>query len=277
VDLDHVALATLDARDALAMLVGELGGTILFGGHAVGFRPMQVRLGDATEGMTIELLEPWEVERNDFLARFLERHGAGPHHLTFKVADILAALDHVRAAGYEPVRVDLSDPGWKEAFLPPRQACGTVVQLAEYRGDYGTLADQLASARAHGASGSPRWWPEPPAPGPAAACLRRVVLRTPSLADSRRLYAGVLEGRTEAEGTGWVELAWPGGGHLRFEEYPDRPAGVDRLEGDALGPSAELLVAGARLELASRGEISRDGDAGGTATRPRHRATPRRG
>jgi len=27
---------------------------------------MQVRLGDATGGMNIELLEPWDVERNDF-------------------------------------------------------------------------------------------------------------------------------------------------------------------------------------------------------------------
>ena len=84
-DLDHVALATRDVRDALDVLVGELGGTVLFGGNSVGFRPMQLRLGDATGGMNVELLEPWDVERNDFLERFVARHGAGAHHLTFKV------------------------------------------------------------------------------------------------------------------------------------------------------------------------------------------------
>ena len=102
-DLDHVALATRDVRDALDILVGELGGTVLFGGHSIGFRPMQVRLGDATDGMNIELLEPWEPEKNDFLERFVTRHGAGPHHLTFKVDDLLAAMERVRAAGYQPV------------------------------------------------------------------------------------------------------------------------------------------------------------------------------
>ena len=135
-DLDHVALATRDVRDALDVLVGELGGTILFGGNSVGFRPMQLRLGDATGGMNVELLEPWDVERNDFLERFVARHGAGPHHLTFKVDDLTATLERVRSSGYRPVNIDLSDPDWKEAFLHPREAHGTVVQLAEARGNW---------------------------------------------------------------------------------------------------------------------------------------------
>ena len=45
--LDHVALATTDVTEPLRVLVGELGGTILAGGHSVGFRPMQVHMGDA--------------------------------------------------------------------------------------------------------------------------------------------------------------------------------------------------------------------------------------
>ena len=57
----------------------------MMGGENVGFRSYQVRLGDAVDGMTIELLEPWHPERFDFLERFVARHGAGPHHLTFKV------------------------------------------------------------------------------------------------------------------------------------------------------------------------------------------------
>src|SRR5207247_159093 len=165
-DLDHVALATRDVRDALDVLVGELGGTVLFGGNSLGFRPMQLRLGDATGGMNIELLEPWDVERNDFLERFVARHGAGPHHLTFKVDDLAATLERVRSAGYRPVNVDLSDPDWKEAFLHPREAHGTVVQLAEAHGDWGTLAEQIDRSWRKGADGHPRWWPDPPPPGP---------------------------------------------------------------------------------------------------------------
>src|SRR5262249_19769599 len=92
VRLDHVALPTRDAGAPLATLVGELGGTVLSGGLAVGYRPMQVHLGDARSGMKVELLEPWAVESNDFLDRFLTRHGDGPHHLTYKVDDLDATL-----------------------------------------------------------------------------------------------------------------------------------------------------------------------------------------
>src|SRR5205823_12251257 len=100
-DLDHVALAALDTADALRFLTGALGGTVIFGGESIGFRPMQVWVGTrAGDGMPVELLEPWAVEQNDFLARFVARHGAGPHHLTFKVADLAGALDRVRRAGF---------------------------------------------------------------------------------------------------------------------------------------------------------------------------------
>ena len=125
-----MALAATDAVPALTRFVTELGGTVLSGGESVGFRPVQVRVGDASRGMTVELLEPWDTARNDFLARFLAGHGDGPHHLTFKVDDFDAALGRVAATGRTPVGVNRADPNWMEAFLLPREACGTVVQLA---------------------------------------------------------------------------------------------------------------------------------------------------
>jgi catechol 2,3-dioxygenase-like lactoylglutathione lyase family enzyme len=254
IDLDHVALGTPDAGDTIRYLVGELGGMVLMGGHNLGFRPMQVRLGDEREGMTIELLEPWEPERNDFLARFLARHGAGPHHLTFKVPDLEAMLDRVTAAGYHPVNVDLSDPYWKEAFLHPREAHGTVVQLAEAHDDLPDLASLVAHVRAHGPHANPRWWPDLPPSGTRAARLRRVVLASPSAASARAFFSGLLDGRVDGEGEGWVELAWPTGARVRLEERPREPARVDRLEGDVLGEAVDTTVAGARLVLRSRSQ-----------------------
>src|SRR2546429_1512175 len=104
-DLDHVALATRDVRDALDVLVGELGGTVLFGGNSVGVRPMQLRLGDATGGMNIELLEPWDVERNDFLERVVAPHRAGPPPLPLQGDDLAATPERVRSARYRPRHV----------------------------------------------------------------------------------------------------------------------------------------------------------------------------
>lgn len=253
-DLDHVALATRDVKDALDVLVGELGGIVLFGGHSIGFRPMQVRLGDATEGMNVELLEPWAVDKNDFLERFLTRHGSGPHHLTFKVDDLMATLERVRSAGYRPVNVYLSDPEWKEAFLHPREAHGTVVQLAESHGDWGTLAEQIARVREQGAHGHPRWWPDPPPPGLRSAFLRRVVIATPSLTATLGFFAGLLGGTDVAGGEGWFELEWPVGARVKLEHRPGQPPGIDRLEADVTGdgPLGERIVAGTRLLLEPR-------------------------
>jgi catechol 2,3-dioxygenase-like lactoylglutathione lyase family enzyme len=258
IDLDHVASATRDVAPALDVLVGELGGTVLFGGDAPGFRFMQVRLGDATEGMNIELIEPWDVGRNDFLERFLTRHGDGPHHLTFKVDDLVATLDRVRESGYRPVSVDLSDPQWKEAFLHPREAHGTVVQLAESHDGFPTREELLAHVREHGPNAHPKWWPDTTDPIDAPrAFLRRVVVATPSLTASIGFFAGLLRGREVAAGEGWVELDWPGGGRVRLEQRPRVASpGVDRLEGDVDGAAGEWRAAGARLVLEPQSSVA---------------------
>jgi catechol 2,3-dioxygenase-like lactoylglutathione lyase family enzyme len=245
-DLDHVALAAADTAPALRFLTGELGGTVIFGGQSFGFRPMQVWLGSSDgDGMPVELLEPWDVQRNDFLARFIQRHGAGPHHLTFKVPDLLAALERVRAAGFRPTQVDVSDPEWKEAFLLPREANGTVIQLAESHGHPETRAELLAHVAANGPNAHPQWWVDPPAADGARATLRRVVLRTPRLASGVALFSGLLLGDIEHEADGMIDLVWPRGGRLRLVERSDDPPGVDSLEVEGL--SAEHVEAGTRF------------------------------
>jgi methylmalonyl-CoA/ethylmalonyl-CoA epimerase len=245
-DLDHVALAAPDTSDALRFLTGRLGGTVIFGGQSIGFRPMQVWVGTTDgDGMPVELLEPWAVDQNDFLARFVARHGGGPHHLTFKVTDLAAALERVRSAGFHPVNIDLSDPQWKEAFLMPSEAHGTVVQLAESRGHPETRAGLLDHVAEHGPDTHPRWWTDPsPAAGPPAR-LRRVVLRTPMLATAVEFFGGILKGEIERESDRRVDLVWPRGARIGLEHWPDAPAGVDRLEVEGL--TDEHTVVGTRF------------------------------
>lgn len=247
--LDHVALATRDAGAALARLVSEWDGTILFGGESVGYRPMQIRLGDAHEGMNVELLEPFRAEENDFLERFLVRHGEGPHHLTFKVDSLAEMLDRVRAAGLSPVGVDTSDPTWQEAFLQPREAHGTVVQLAQSTWDAVPFADLYATAREQGPDAHPRWWPKVArGAGDERVVLRRVVLESPDIAATLAFYQDLLDGEVVERGEGWAELTWPGDAHLRLEAGRG-PAGITRLEATGDGPRREVVVAGARLVI----------------------------
>src|SRR5690349_21455508 len=170
---------------------------------------MQVWLGSRDgDGMPVELLEPWLVDKNDFLARFVARHGAGPHHLTFKVPSLTDTLARVQAAGFHPVNIDMSDPVWKEAFLMPREAHGTVVLLAESHGHPESHVELLAHVAATGPDEHPRWWVAPePTHGPPAL-LRRVVLRTPALSTAVSFFAGVLQGTIERECATRVDLVW---------------------------------------------------------------------
>lgn len=128
-ELDHVAVAVHSIKDALRLYRDALGGEYLMGAEGGDtWRWVQVRYPG---GGKVELLEPLG---DGFLSRFLDRHGEGMHHMTFKTDDIAAAIAHVEGLGYELVDVSLEDPHWKEAFLRPSNAHGTLIQLAQPSG-----------------------------------------------------------------------------------------------------------------------------------------------
>ncbi len=128
---DHLALAVADAR-AILPLLELLGGTYRTGGHhpTAGFRWIQY---DLPAGPKIEILSPLDAGDDEhFLNRFLRERGEGPHHVTFKVSDIAAAVSAMRALGYEVVGENLAPASWKEAFVHPRSSHGLLIQLAQW-------------------------------------------------------------------------------------------------------------------------------------------------
>ena len=214
--LDHLAVAAETWDELWPRYAGDLSGAWVSGGPSFGFASAQVRYAN---GMKIEALMPANWEQNDFLRRFLDRRGPGPHHMTFKVPDIEAALAATEAAGYRPVGVDFSDPFWKEAFLHPKDAPGVVIQLAESAGE----------------------WDSPPPPSfPAArtgapATLAYVGHAVANFGDGARLYAGLLCGDEIARGhddllaADWIEYGWSSGGVIRVFEAPALREGVHHV------------------------------------------------
>ena len=75
-DLDHVAVASESGWDNLWRYAGDLGGRWAGGMISVGFHFCQVAFAN---DVRIEILEPRNVEEFDFLRRFLDRNGPGPH------------------------------------------------------------------------------------------------------------------------------------------------------------------------------------------------------
>ena len=130
-ELDHTAVAVHSIKDAVRLYRDALGGEYLMGGDNDSWRWVQFKYPN---GGKVELLE---ALGEGFLSRFLEKHGEGLHHMTFKTDDLQAAIAHVESLGYELVDVNLEDEHWKEAFLRPRGAHGTLIQLAwSSRPDY---------------------------------------------------------------------------------------------------------------------------------------------
>jgi methylmalonyl-CoA/ethylmalonyl-CoA epimerase len=125
--LDHVAVAVHAIKPALRLYRDALGGDYLMGGdQAETWRWLQLRWPG---GGKVELLEP--KGEGGFLSKFLDSRGEGLHHVTFRTDDITAAIAQVEAQGYELVDVNLDEPAWKEAFLRPSRAHGTLIQIAQ--------------------------------------------------------------------------------------------------------------------------------------------------
>ncbi|HEX9855953.1 MAG TPA: VOC family protein [Acidimicrobiia bacterium] len=128
---DHLSVAVWDIT-AARRLVDLMGGEVKDGGDASakGFRWIQF---DLPGSCRLEMIQPLDrADSNNFLVRFLERHGEGVHHVTLKVSDIHQAIERAANAGFDVVGVDLAGANWKEAFLHPKSAHGVVIQLAEW-------------------------------------------------------------------------------------------------------------------------------------------------
>ncbi len=230
IDFDHLALASEHAFDNFARYYGELGGTVGYGGVDPGFHWSQVAFPTSVGGgLRFELLEPRDLHLDDFLRRFLDRNGPGPHHVTYKVGDFDAVLAGAEAAGYTAVGVDRSNPDWKVGYLHPKQSHGIVVQLA-----------QSASGRE-----MPEDFGLTPSKAARPAVLERIVLAVADLDAALTLFGALLGGAelgagSEALGR-FVDLGWPGGGVLRLVA-PSEPAAVAWV-GTRLGRVHHVLFA----------------------------------
>jgi methylmalonyl-CoA/ethylmalonyl-CoA epimerase len=202
--LDHLAVGTPALSGGWELFAGVLGGTWAYGGDSPGYWWGQLKFAS---GPKIELLTPTGGPDAAFLDRFLAARGAGPHHFNFLVPDIEATLARIKAAGIDPVGVNLENPAWKEAFLHPRDAHGIVIQVAQQAGSP--------------ASAPPR---ELPQPGPPTR-LDLIEHHVSDLDGAVRLFRDVLDGRLEAASAGTAELTWPAGKRIKLVREDDLPRG----------------------------------------------------
>ncbi|MCL4187972.1 MAG: methylmalonyl-CoA epimerase [Rhodobacteraceae bacterium] len=129
--LNHVAIAVPDLEAAAAQYRGILGARV--GAPrpepAHGVTVVFIDLPNTK----VELLHP--LGPDSPIAGFLARNpGGGIHHLCFEVDDILAARDHLRAAGARvlgPGEPRTGAHGKPVLFLHPKDFNGTLIELEQ--------------------------------------------------------------------------------------------------------------------------------------------------
>lgn len=129
-DIDHIAIANASLEKGLAFYCGLLG----LSHHETEEVPEQkVKAALLTAGSTrIELIEP--TADDSPVARFLDRHGEGLHHIAFRVDDLEKTLAKLEQAG---VRLIDTKPrsgvgGTRIAFIHPSAASGVLIELVEH-------------------------------------------------------------------------------------------------------------------------------------------------
>lgn len=259
ITFDHIALAVRNIDEELEKLRTKLGATIVSGDKVPGYRFAMLRVGDAESGMNVELLEPRMTEVDDFLERFLQRHGAGPHHITFLQPDIRASVNELERRGYQMMRTKLDFGPWQESFIHPAHGCGSVVQVAGSTIPTPPMADLLEAA--HNGNRSPDvpydergedqfWWAQnhPPRPTRSPAVLERVVVNIADLEIVRDVYIGVLGAEVIEEDAESIELAWGATGRIRFVRSHE--ARVNALE--VAGMDEEFTIGSAHFRHRAR-------------------------
>jgi methylmalonyl-CoA epimerase len=127
--LDHVGIAVSDLQASLAFFKDVLG---LHVESSEEIASQRVRATFVNTGQsTLEMLEATAPDSP--IAKFVEKRGAGMHHMALRVDDIEAALAHLRARGIKLID-EKPRPGAEGAlvaFIHPSAAHGVLVELKQ--------------------------------------------------------------------------------------------------------------------------------------------------
>jgi methylmalonyl-CoA/ethylmalonyl-CoA epimerase len=128
-EIDHVAIAVQDLDAAIAYYAQVYGAEVEHRERVErdGVDEALLRVAESY----VQLLSPFDPDST--VARFLEKKGEGIHHIGYRVADVGAALERVKAAGQ---RVIDEEPrpgsrGTTVAFIHPKGGLGTLVELVQ--------------------------------------------------------------------------------------------------------------------------------------------------
>ncbi|MDR2401502.1 MAG: methylmalonyl-CoA epimerase [Deferribacteraceae bacterium] len=124
--IDHIGIAVSNLDSALAFYQA-MGVTP---SHTETVESQKVKTAFITVGdVHIELLEPTEPDSS--VAKFLEKHGEGMHHIAYEVDDVQKALESLKTDGLKLIdeTPKLGAHNMTVAFVHPKSVSGVLTEI----------------------------------------------------------------------------------------------------------------------------------------------------
>jgi methylmalonyl-CoA/ethylmalonyl-CoA epimerase len=129
--LDHASLAVRDIDRALAFFQRYFATRMVrpkaMSGSSSDFMLAQLDVA----GLKLEFIQTPELGAvgNDFVGRFIARHGEGLHHIALDLEEFEGALKRMKESGIRIVDERVNRHGRRQFFISPRSAFGTLIQV----------------------------------------------------------------------------------------------------------------------------------------------------
>lgn len=127
--IDHLGIAVKDMEAALKFYEDALG---LTSTKTEVVEEQKVKVAFIPVGDTkVELLE--STSPDGPVAKYIEKNGEGVQHIAFKVDNIEAALEQLKAKGVRLIdeKPRIGAGGAKIAFIHPKASFGTLIEICE--------------------------------------------------------------------------------------------------------------------------------------------------
>ncbi len=127
--VDHIAIVVPDIDAALEFWHTALGLPVA---HKEEVPEQETAVAVMPVGESeVELVQP--TTDSSGMARYLDKHGPGLHHICFEVDDLQATLAQLRETGIRLINEEpvVGAGGRRVAFVHPKSASGVLVELVQ--------------------------------------------------------------------------------------------------------------------------------------------------
>lgn len=132
ISIDHLGVAVTSIDEALPFYLALTGRNKANSREVIAHEQLTAVMVPV-EGSRIELLEP--LNADSVIGRFLAKRGPGLHHVAFRVADLSAAVERLRATGAKLLNEPkIGAGGHLYVFIHPASTGGVLIELVQEQG-----------------------------------------------------------------------------------------------------------------------------------------------